>query len=555
MSRLPALTGRRSRVIAPLAITMTSLSLIAAGCGGSESDASGAAAAAKAAGYVPSSAPVYVEVSTDFDGPQWTQIDTLAKVFPAYTEARAELDRALTEDVDFESKVKPLLGGKAAVAVLDTPAVSPSTATTATSPEAGARAIERAAANGDYLGVVELAEGKEADAEALLAQQADGAPTTIGDVTVYREDDSFAAVVPGAILLSDDQADIKASIDARAAGGDRVLSGSDRFTEAFGTLPDQNFAASYIDVGTLVTQQVAAIPQGSAPNPLSGANLDMVEDTRVVAAATAEPEGVRVKGVVVGGPDAVDGTSFSPSLTEHVPADAIGYVGFQNLQGHVANAVEQVRANGGEELIQQAGALVPQLQPLLGVTLDDLRALTAGEHALVVTKGAPLPGVALALEVEDGARAATTLDSLRQKTPALVQQFRPGLDLPDWRRVPLEGGVQGWDLPVSATGGVTYGVDGTTAIIGSSPQVVRQVQRPVQPLSQSADFTAATAGMPNEVTSVVWVNVGEAVRLANALGAFTDEPDAYANLQKVKSVSGWTTGGDEQTFEIFVRIG
>lgn len=548
MRPLPVLKGRRARVLAPVAATAAALSLIAAGCGGDGASDQTGAAATEAAGFVPASAPLYVEVSTDFDGAQWRQVDALARRFPGYPQARRELDQALMSgQVNFQTDVKPLLGGRAAVAVVAAP-TAPAPGTTTTTPDVNQ--IERVAESGQYLAVVELADGKEAQAEALLAREADGAPTTVDGVKIFREGGSYAAVVPGAILASQDTADIQASIDAHKAGGDRTLAGSSRYTDTIGRLPEQTFVSSYMDVGTLVRQQVAANPQLQA----QAQSLDMFTDARIAAAAAAEPGGIRVKGVVLGGPEDAPDTSFSPSLTKNVPGDAIAYVGFRNLQGHIAQGVQQFSRSGGQDLLNQVRPLTQQLQPLLGVTLDDLRALTSKEHAIVVTQGTPVPGAVLALQVDDGARATRTLDSLRVKAPQLLQQFAPGTQLPAWRSVDLENGVKGWDLPVRPTGGVTYGVDGDLAIVGSTPAAVRAVQRPVQPLAQTPAFTDATAGMPDQVTSVLWVNVGEAVRLADGLGAFDKQPQALANLRKVTSISGWTTGGDVQTFEVFVRI-
>lgn len=547
MSRLPVLEGRRARIVAPIAATMTALSLIAAGCGGDSTDSAGAAAA-KAAGYVPSSAPLYVELSTDVDNAQWKQVETLAKVFPGYAEARADLTKSLNSGgVDFEKDVRPLLGAHAAVAVVSLPKnASVSSLTTGTTPDMNT--LQDTAGDGDYLAVLELADGKEADAEALLKKNADGAPTTVNGTTVYKNGTDYAAVAPGAILLAAKSEDIKAALDAKAAGGDKVLSGSDRFTSAFSKLPDTNFATSYMDVGAITAQAAAANPQLAQAQ-----NLGLAKDERVVSAATAESNGIRIKGIVVGAPKSAGGQEFSPTLTANVPGDAIAYVGFQNLQQQVADTVAQYGQSGGQANIDQVKALVPQIQTMLGITLDDLRALTTKEHALVVTKGAPVPGVTLALQVADGAKASATLDALRTKAPALLKS--QGVALPAWKPVDLAGGVKGWDLPISPTGGVTYGVDGDLALIGSNPAAVKQVQRPVQPLSQSSEFTTATAGMPDTVTGVMWVNVADAVRLGNSLGVFKGTPKAYANWQKVKSISGWTTGGDEPTFEALVRIG
>ena len=107
--------------------------------------------------------------------------------------------------------------------------------------------------------------------------------------------------------------------------------------------------------------------------------------------------------------------------------------------------------------------------------------------------------------------------------------------------------MTGWQLPLSPEAGVVYGVDGDLAIVGTSVPAVTAVQRPVSPLSDSADFTAATSGMPDEVTSVLWLNISEAVEAADKLGALKDAPaeDARRTCGPLKSVTAWATGGDD----------
>jgi len=50
--------------------------VVLSGCGDT---ASAGSAAASVAGYIPASSPVYVQVSTDTAGTQWSQLTTLAK--------------------------------------------------------------------------------------------------------------------------------------------------------------------------------------------------------------------------------------------------------------------------------------------------------------------------------------------------------------------------------------------------------------------------------------------------------------------------------------------
>lgn len=554
-----ALATRSPRVAAPLAATMTALALIAAGCGTSEKKDTPAADASAVSGYIPSGALVYAEMSTDTEGAQWKQIDSLAKTFPAYSELRKQMDEDLTSgSVNFDKDVKPLLGGRAAVGVLTIPTSSAGSAPlTVTSPGGttvpNMPGVATAAEDGEYVAAIELKAGKEAEAEALIAKNAQGTPTTLGSTKVYQDKDgeSYAAVVPGAILIGSTPDQIKAAIDAKAAGGPATLAGNSRFTDAISKLPQETFAQGYVDLGQMLQVQAKDNPTLQS----QAKALAMYKDMRIATSAAAEAEGGRVKGVLLGGPEAPDGTTFAPSLNARVPANALFYYGLNNLQAQVAQGIQQYVASGqNPQIVDQANAASGQLQSMLGISLDDLKALGEKEHAIVVTPGLPYPNVAVALQVDDPGRAAKTLDALRTASPSLLAQANVPAANQQWSQVPLEGGVTGWDLPVAPSGHVTYGVDGKLALIGSSPVVLKQIQRPTQPLSDSELYKKGFAGIPEDVTSVTWVNVGEAVRVGETAGAFKDEPDVVPNLKRIASISGWTTGGDEQTFEVFVRL-
>ncbi len=555
--RSSALKSRRSRVVAPLAITMTSVALIAAGCGGSEKEAVPGADAASVANYIPSSAVVYAEMSTDFEGEQWQQIDKLAKTFPAYPELRKELDDSMAKDgVDFDRDIKPVLGKRAAIGVVEIPQATSTTqmvitAPTGTGTTPNIDAIGNAADKGKFVAAIELQPGKEADAEKLIAK--DATVSQVGSLKVYSntKDKSVATVVPGAILVGSGPEQLQAAIDAKKNGGGATLAGSSRYTEAIGKLPQQTFAQGYVDLGKMIQMQAASNPALQSQAKM----LDMYKDMRMATSAAAEAEGARVKGVTIGGPEGPADTSFSPTLNARVPANALAYFGFKNLQAQVGQSLKQYAASGANpQVMDQANMAAGQMQSMLGITLDDLKALSKNEHALVVVPGVPYPQVALALQVDDGARATKTLDSLRTASPGLLQQANLPNPSAQWAQVPLEGGVTGWDLPISPTGHVTYGVDGNLAMIGSSPTILKAVQRPTQPLAESDGYKKALAGMPDDVTSVVWINVGEAVRLGEAAGAFKNDPEAVANLRRIASISGWSTGGKEQTFEMFFRL-
>ena len=541
---IESLRRRRSVVLVTAAVAGAALAV--SGCGGGGNASDSGAAAGEVASWVPAGSPLYLEASTDFGGPQWTQVDTLAKLFPAYPKLRTMIDEALKSDnVDFETQIKPLLGAHAAVAGLalpDTAALQGSL----TTPTAGAAA--KAADDLEYVGVVELADGKDAEVEALLVKGGAKKDGTHAGADIFTDSDTVAAVSDGALVVSDTKPQLFKALDAHAAGGDKTLAGTSRFTDALAKLPADVFGQAYFDVGALVQSADKSQPQ------LGQLGLAEYQNAVVAASVAAEPDGARVKGVVVGAPDA-GVAEFSPTLAEKVPADAIAYLGFNDLAGSITTILDQARSAQSSDTTAQIDALTGQLPALLGVSVADLAALTSGEHAIVATSGSPNPGAALLLKVADPAKATATLDALRVGVPRLLQSFSPQTKLPAWKKAPLAAGVTGWQLPLSPKAGVVYGVDGNLAILGTSVPAVTAVQRPVSPLSSSAAFTAATSGMPEAVTSVLWVNISQAVAAADKLGALKDLPaESVANLRPLKSIAAWTTGGETPTFEVFLKI-
>jgi hypothetical protein len=541
-------TLRRRRAVMLATAALAGAALAVAGCGGSSETGS---TAGDVASFVPAGSPFYLEVTTDLDGPQWTQIETLAKLFPAYPEFRAMLDEELKAgDVDFERDVKPLLGERAAVGVLSVPDTAGLQGTLSSAdPDAAAGAAAGAADDTEVVGVLDIAEGKDQEMVELLTRSGATQAGEHNGVAYYTQpdDDTVVAVTDGALVVTNSTGQLYQALDAHEAGGDETLAGQDRFTDALAKLPADVFGQAYFDVGELIRQAGTDSPQ------LKQLGVEDYQDAVVAASLAAEPEGARLKGVVLGAPD-TGMSEFSPTLDDRAPADAIAYLGFHDLAGSVSTLLEQARAAQSADAQQQLDALGQQLPQLLGVSLEDLSALTSGEHAVVVTGGAK-PGAALALQVEDGAQAQATLDKLRTGVPALLRTFSPDTTLPAWQQVPLAAGVQGWRLPLSPDAGVVYGVDGDLAIVGTSVPTVTAVQRPAAPLSASADYQAGVSGMPDRVTSVLWVNVGRLVETADALGTFdADDAKTLANLKPVKSVAAWTTGGETPTFEVFVRL-
>ncbi len=543
-------TLRRRRSVALLTAALAGSAIAVAGCGGGSDSGS---SAGDVASYVPSTSPLYLEVTTDFDGAQWTQVEALAKQFPGYPELERTIQEELRSgDVDFETEIKPLLGERAAIAGLGLPSTA-GLQGSLTAPDAAAAgdAAGDAADDLEFVAVVELADGKSQQVKDLLVQEGAVSRGERGGVEYFAQDDEdgVVAVADDALIFSETEEQVFAALDAHAGGGGQTLAGTDKFTDALAKLPAEVFGQAYLDIGAFVDAAGAAAgPQAEQ------LGLDDYSEAVMAASIAAEPEGARMKGVILGAPSDVQPEEFTPELTDAAPADSLVYLGFSNLSGTLTQVFEQVQASLGDEERRQLEGLSGQLPQMLGVSLDDLSALAEQEHALVVTPG-ETPGAALALEVEDGAQAQATLDKLRTGIPALVRTFSPDTEVPEWTRVPLAGGVQGWRLPLSPEAGVVYGVDGDLAIIGTSVRAVASVQRPVAPLSGSAAFQAGTAGMPEQVTSVLWINLQDGIAALDNAGAFKGaDAGTRANLRPLKSVAAWTTAGEMPTFEVFVRI-
>jgi len=534
--------GRAS--IAALAIAAV------AGAGGLAGCASGGlsagSSAARAADFVPATSPIYLELQTDTDSAQWRQVVELGKRFPAWQSMVASLRQRLRADgLRFDRDIKPLLGQHAAIALLSAPRVRVRAAPAGKGVHV---AVGRGRAH--MLVVVELS-GEDGAAAARVARAAGGRPAGqhAGVDEYVLSGGEYAALDDGVLLLASARRDLEAAIDAHAAGGSATLSGTPRFTSALASLPADVFAQAYLNLGQLAGSALSSHPMlGEVPG------LKSVDTGTVALSVSADPGGLRLKGVIIGAP-AVDAlTPFTPTLASQIPSDAIAYVGFDNLAGTISRTLEAVEA-ANPDLKRQLGQVLGQLQPLLGVPVDDLKALASGEHALVVTRDGNQADASLVLQTADHDRTQATLDALRTHLPTLLGLLNPRATVPAWTPVSLANGVTGWSLPLSSTQQVVYGVDGKLALIGTSAEGLRSLQTPISPLSDRADYRAATRDVPSQVTGLAWVDVPAALDLAEASGSIKpSDRELAANLRHVRSLVAWSVAGSPPTFEAFLAI-
>ena len=339
------------------------------------------------ASYVPSTSPLYLEVTTDFDG---APVDRRSRRSPSSSRAtrssQRTIDEALrSEDVDFETEIKPLLGERAAIAGLAAPRrrrppgpldrapTRPTRRRTRRRPR-----VRRASSSSPT--------ARPQQVKDLLVQEgaSRGASATAWSTSPRTTRTAWSRSPTARSSSPTPSSSCSPRSTPTRPGGDQTLAGTDKFTDALAKLPAEVFGQAYLDIGAFVQRsRIARRPAGS-----SSSAWTTTSDAVMAASIAAEPEGARMKGVVLGAPTVVSRRSSRPALTDTAPADALAYLGFSNLSGTLSQVFQQVQGSLGDEERRQLEGLSGQLPQLLGVSLDDLSALAEGEHALVVTAGA-----------------------------------------------------------------------------------------------------------------------------------------------------------------------
>jgi Protein of unknown function (DUF3352) len=299
---------------------------------------------------VPADVPLYVAVDTDLESPQWRAAQDLLDEFPGSERLLNEVKRELAaEDVDFERDIRPVLGPELGVALLDLD---------------------------DEDSYVALMQAKdEAKLNALLEK---------GDDLVHTE-------IEGWSVFAESQAVLDRFRKQRE--GDK-LSDSDAYEEAVGELPDDALVKLYVG-GPRVQ---AAIREGlageGAPAGLA-ARFEAFES--FAAALTAEGDGVRLEAGAIVDSD-VELDTYEPQLPESLPAGALLYVSFANLDEPARRVIQVL-----EDVIPNFEEQRRQAEQAFGFSIEnDLLPLLQNEGAFAIYAEEPLPAFVFALEDDDG---------------------------------------------------------------------------------------------------------------------------------------------------------
>lgn len=206
----------------PLATVLALAALLAAGCGGGDSDSS----LDTALSYLPKDAVFAVALDTDLDSDQYKALDALLDEFAFGDTVRNQIRQQLEQSTDgrFDEDLRPLLGNPLVVG-------APSASGAATGPIAAIQVADE-----DKLDELVEREGVKELREAAGA-------------TLYQEDDTFFAVEDDVIAFAPDQRQLTAAVER--ADGDGQLD-EDTFNDALDGLPEDALARIYADVEALL---------------------------------------------------------------------------------------------------------------------------------------------------------------------------------------------------------------------------------------------------------------------------------------------------------------
>ncbi len=490
-----------------------------------------------AAQLVPGNALLYLHVSTDPSRPAVRRALVLSRrltdsplLFAAVTtRLDALLGGSAAAPIDFSTDVRPWLGNEAALAVLDTPGVSAGTLVVldVRDREAARRFLARVGAqpDGRFRGV------------ALFTQ---GGGTTLAFVRHYLVLGQ-AASVESAIYVSDGRAPSLATSSAyeRAASGEPAGRVLDAYASAVGISRALAPRADLLgDLGYLLDQ----------PGPRAAA---------VSVSATRSALQIEVHSSLGRG-RARRSVEFSPSLPSVLPAHSMLLLDATNLRTSLPKLLA-VAARAG--ILGRIAPLLARLGGALsaeGVDVRQVLGVFSGESAIAITPGVgghgPVPVI-----VTRTANMASTRVTLAGLEGPLTQLFTPASgpgQVPQVTQAAVAG-VPVREVPLEPGFDLDYTVAHGLVVISTGLPGVGEVLKHPEAMDATASFSSAVADDPSRVTSLVFFDLSQLLRLGEQTGFIGSArqatlPPAAENIHAV-GLESWR-GADETTTKIQLQI-
>ena len=481
---------------AALFALLSTLVLVAAGCGSEDVGVGGTTAADK----LKPGALVYWQTQSDPDSDQWQQVEELLRRFPDGDEWIAELRKSFENDTKVTwEEVKAGLGDQFALAVYATSLTD--------------------------VKVVGLLNPDDPDKTLALVDK-------LNAETESPDDRAVARKVDGWVAISDKETSIDAALKAE---GGQALSDADAFKDAMAELPDDALSRAYFDAARAMDAFAAADPETTKALQMFG--LDRLDFAG--AWAKARDDGAEVGGAVSGeGANKLLGTGepYTSKLLDHVPADAFAFYSFQG-----GGVTEQLRALRDNSLYAMA---VQEFERELGVSLDKIVALFDGEVVFYAAPGAPVPQLTLLLESTDPAAGREDASNLLR---AIAR--RAGGEFTESDGV-ATATIEGFMVHVGLVEGAV--------VLSTSKQAFEDVGEKLEDSDQFKQALDA-ADTPDEYTGLLWTDLGEAIEIVLGYAGMSGEEipsEVSRNLEPLRSLVAYGThDGNLATSLLFLEIG
>lgn len=489
--------GHTIRVMrAAVVALLSTLAVLAAGCGGDDLGAGSESAASQ----LKPGAIVYWETVSDPDSDQWQQVEELLGRFPDGDKWIAQLKQELADEegVDWEQDVKPALGDQVALAVYSE-------------------------AEADEPRIVGLTNPDDPDKTLALIRK----------LNAGEESPTVERVVGDWVVVSDSES----AIDAALKGEGAALADDENFKSAMEELPDDALTTAYVDPAAAVRAFGGLDPDAEQGLELFG--LDQIDFAG--AWAKAKDEGAELAFTLRGeGADKLLGTGdlYSSALLDKVPDDAIAFLTFR---GEGVSA--QFRQFQDSPFYRM---FVRGIEQELGISLAELAALFDGEVAFYARPGAPIPELTLLLDSDNAEQS-------RESAARLLRTIAERVD----GEVTEEGGVttarfEGFSVSVGSLE--------DAVVVTTSRKAIEDLRADGVKLADSDRFKDAleAAGAPDEYTGLAYVDLAETIELIMGFADSSGEnvpPEISRNLQPLKSLVAYgTQEGNLASGVAFVEI-
>jgi Protein of unknown function (DUF3352) len=340
------------------------------------------------------------------------------------------------------------------------------------------------------------------------------------------EEPLVAREIDGWVAFSDSEANLDEFENMRTDGS---LDGVDAYQMVSDQVADDGLVHVYVAPSAVGSTEMSYL------KPLLGANA-----SAVAVSLKPEDDGIHVEGAASPATSDFFSDEFEAELPGKVPGGVYLYAGTNDLErqlGALRDALAEAEPGFDRDLAR--------VEAELGVSLDaDVLPLFSGESALYIRPGFPIPEVTIVTQVDDEQGAMATVDKLAKE----VTEYAGGARIQSVETA----GVQAKRISVNEFVSIDYAAFDGQLVITTSRQGIADLEAGENRLADDEAFQQAKAGMPDETTGFLYVDLAKALPAVFGLMGLSMGPvpeQAQTNLEPLHSLVLYgERDGDVATF-------